>query len=273
MAEMAQRLIAFILIGAACWGLSLLFPMTEYGRQRIEFFDRWFLAVTLILAGAVDLVFGPLSQLLANDFYHWSQPARNYVANCSVPLQVALYLITTDFIGYWVHRFMHTEKVWRVHALHHSPRSLNWFSGMRGSPLHMILVLAPGTLTASLFLLASSRSAFIALLLIEIGSQHLTHSNLRLPFARQLEWLIVTPRMHFVHHHRDPEFGNSNFGFYFSIWDHLFGTYIDADDVPNKGTLGVREDYTKLSLFLGVKLVETLSGHAPDRNQAALGKR
>lgn len=256
MPEIAVRLIAFLLVGGAVWALSRRFPMPEYGPQKVEPFDRWFLLVALALAGLVDEVFGPLLSGLAHHVYQGAEAARVEVAGWSVTTQVIAYLIATDFLGYWAHRFMHTHALWRIHALHHSARSLNWFSGMRGSPLHMVVVLAPGALMASLFLLTENRVAFYTLLLIEMASQHLTHSNLRLPFARQLEWFVVTPRMHFVHHHREARFGNSNYGFYFSVWDHLFGTYIDADDVPNKGPLGLTEDYTKGSLFLGLQLRE-----------------
>ncbi len=254
MSYLAQRLLAFLLVGIAAWALAQWFPMAEYEPQRVEPFDRWFLALALALAGAVDLVFGPPLESLAHLLYAGFASARQQVAGWSVTQQVLVYLVTTDFLGYWAHRWMHSPALWRIHAFHHSARTLNWFSGMRGSPLHMVLILAPGALMASLFLLTASHTAFYILLAIEMSSQHLTHSNVRLPWSRQLEWLVVTPRMHFVHHHRDLAYGNSNYGFYFSVWDHLFGTYVDARDVPDKGHLGLHEDYTTPSLCLGLRL-------------------
>jgi sterol desaturase/sphingolipid hydroxylase (fatty acid hydroxylase superfamily) len=261
-ADIAQRLAAFLLVGALVWALSRRFPMADYGPQPVEVFDRWFLPVALALAGAVDLVFGPLLGAVAQGLQHLDAPLKQEVAGWSVTRQVLVYLVATDFLGYWAHRLMHAGPVWRVHAFHHSPRSLNWFSGMRGSPLHMILVLAPGALMAALFLLTESRVAFYAVVMVEMFSQHLTHSNVRLPFARQLEWLVVTPRMHFVHHHRDRAYGNSNYGFYFSIWDHLFGTYIDAASVIDKAALGLREHYTMGSLIAGVQPLEAPASEA-----------
>ena len=206
------------------------------------------------MAGAVDLGFGPLFDFLAGPLRTWSAPARHWVASWSVATQVVLYVVSTDFLGYWVHRWMHSTRLWRVRAFHHSPRTMNWLAGMRGSPIHMVLVIGPGAIMGAMLLLTESRSAFYVLMLIEMASQHFTHSNIRLPFARQLEWLLVTPRMHLVHHHRDPTFGNSNYGFYFAIWDHPFGTYTNALDVADQGHLGLREDYTMKSLVLGVRL-------------------
>lgn len=256
MPEELLRLLAFIVLGVAVWALARRFPMEEYGAQPVEPFDRWFLAVALALAGIVDAIFGPSLTALANYLYQWAAPARQAVKGWSVTEQVLVYLIATDFLGYWAHRLMHTSAVWRIHAMHHSARTLNWFSGMRGTPMDMVFILVPGALMAPLFLLTESHTAFFILLFIQMASEHLTHSNLRLPFVRQLEWFLVTPRMHFIHHHRDMAYGNSNYGFYFSIWDHLFGTYIDSDDVPDKGPLGLMENYTMKSLFLGIKLTE-----------------
>lgn len=260
MSELLVRLAAFVLVGVLSWGLARRFPMRDYGPQHVEPFDRWFLLIALLLAAVVDEVFGPLLASSVDQLYRWAGSARQHVAAWSVPAQVVAYLVTTDFLGYWAHRFMHGRRLWRIHALHHSSRSLNWFSGMRGSPLHMVLVLAPGAMMASMFLLTQNRWAFFTLLFIEMASQHFTHSNVRVPFARQLEWLIVTPRMHFVHHHREAAYGNANYGFYFSVWDHLFGTYIDADTVPRLGELGIMEDYTLDSMFWGIHLKERPQG-------------
>ncbi len=270
MPELPLRLLTFILIGVIVWALARRFPMEGYGPQKVEAFDRRFLMIALVMVAVVDQAFGSLSASLASGLYEWAAPARQYVAGWSITTQVIFCLLVSDFLGYWVHRLMHTEAFWRIHAFHHSAESLNWFSGMRSSPLHVVLILAPGALIAALFLLTESRWAFLILLLIDVFNQHLTHSNLRLPFVRQLEWLLVTPRMHFVHHRRDEACANSNYGFYFAIWDHIFGTYIDSADLPNKGLLGLSRTYTKKSMFLGLNLTETPPDGTPVGTQAKL---
>lgn len=259
MTELGLRLLAFIAVGLLAWWLARKWPMADYGPQQVHPFDRWYLLIALLLAAAVDEGLGPILAATAHHIDLWTGSAMQQVAGWSVPAQVAAYLVATDFLGYWAHRWMHGRALWRVHAMHHSSRTLNWFSGMRGSPLHMVLVLAPGAMMASVFLLNQSPTAFWGLLMVEMASQHFTHSNIRVPFAKQLEWVLVTPRMHFVHHHREARYGNSNYGFYFSVWDHLFGTYLDADAVPRLGDLGLMEDYTMGSLFWGLKLQERSS--------------
>jgi sterol desaturase/sphingolipid hydroxylase (fatty acid hydroxylase superfamily) len=42
---------------------------------------------------------------------------------------------------------------------------------------------------------------------------------------RPLRLIIITPALHLIHHSPDPVETNSNFGFSFSFWDRLFGTF------------------------------------------------
>jgi sterol desaturase/sphingolipid hydroxylase (fatty acid hydroxylase superfamily) len=40
-------------------------------------------------------------------------------------LQAVLILVLGDFIGYWMHRWFHGERLWRFHAVHHSSVDLD----------------------------------------------------------------------------------------------------------------------------------------------------
>ena len=66
------------------------------------------------------------------------------------------------------------------------------------------------------------------------------HSNVRLPIEteRWLGWLIVTPRLHGIHHSIVPEEQNSNWSSGLTIWDWLHGTL--KRNVPQDAiTIGV----------------------------------
>ncbi|HEU4731777.1 MAG TPA: sterol desaturase family protein, partial [Kofleriaceae bacterium] len=67
-----------------------------------------------------------------------------------------------------------------------------------------------------------------------------------------LEWLLVTPRYHHIHHSTDAALHDGNYGSLFTIWDRLFGTYIDPDTTQPKkfGTGESRRD--PVLLVLGV---------------------
>jgi hypothetical protein len=53
------------------------------------------------------------------------------------------------------------------------------------------------------------------------------HGNVALAerLDRRLRWVVVTPDMHRIHHSTRRVETNSNFGFSFSWWDRLCGTY------------------------------------------------
>jgi sterol desaturase/sphingolipid hydroxylase (fatty acid hydroxylase superfamily) len=70
------------------------------------------------------------------------------------------------------------------------------------------------------------------------GSAMFNHANFQLPLwlDRIVRMVFVTPDMHRVHHsviHRETD---SNYGFNLSVWDRMFGTYIDQ---PSKGHDGM----------------------------------
>ena len=82
----------------------------------------------------------------------------------------------------------------------------------------------------------------MAVLVFEIilsSSSLFEHANLRIPkpVDRALRSLIVTPDMHRIHHSVYRVEHDSNYGFNFSFWDRLFGSYTAT---PRDGQLGMR---------------------------------
>src|SRR4029078_3610831 len=53
--------------------------------------------------------------------------------------QVALYLVGTDLVLYWIHRAFHSSRLWRFHAVHHSTEDLEWVSSSRFLPVNLLL--------------------------------------------------------------------------------------------------------------------------------------
>jgi sterol desaturase/sphingolipid hydroxylase (fatty acid hydroxylase superfamily) len=55
------------------------------------------------------------------------------------------------------------------------------------------------------------------------------HANIQISdkVDKALSYLIVSPNMHKVHHHFELPYTDSNYGNIFSLWDRLFGTYME----------------------------------------------
>ncbi|MDQ3340813.1 MAG: sterol desaturase family protein [Myxococcota bacterium] len=143
------------------------------------------------------------------------------------PLAVVL-LDYTLWHWHWLnHR---VPLLWRFHAAHHADLDLDASTALRFHPGELVLSLP-------------FRAAQVALLGVALGPLlvwetlvalfvQFHHSNLRLPtrFERVLGGLIITPRIHGIHHSRRPRELHSNFGTLLSLWDRLHG--LRVVDVP-----------------------------------------
>jgi sterol desaturase/sphingolipid hydroxylase (fatty acid hydroxylase superfamily) len=67
-----------------------------------------------------------------------------------------------------------------------------------------------------------------------------------------LEWIIVTPRYHHIHHSDDPQFYMKNLGSLFTVWDRLFGTYVNPDRVARQLTFGTGSRDNPIRLISGI---------------------
>lgn len=114
-------------------------------------------------------------------------------------LKLALFYIIEDFGLYWVHRLMHTKQFWRTHKWHHYPTYIMyWLAGIRTSLPH--LVLFNFTFVAARPLLGGSPGWIFPLIAIEhLCRNNWMHMNVSWK-STWLEWLIVTPRYHQIHH-------------------------------------------------------------------------
>jgi len=138
---------------------------------------------------------------------------------------LALDLVLLDFLIYWWHRFNHEAPfLWRFHEVHHLDRFLDTTSAVRFHFGEVILsALARAGIIVVFAIPISSVLAFETLLL---AAAIFHHSNLAIPPAleRALARLIITPSIHWVHHHAVRRDTDSNYGTLFSFWDPMFGT-------------------------------------------------
>jgi sterol desaturase/sphingolipid hydroxylase (fatty acid hydroxylase superfamily) len=146
---------------------------------------------------------------------------------------LALDLLLLDFLIYWWHRANHRwHPLWRFHLVHHLDRILDSTSALR---FHFGEVLISAAVRAGAILLLGfpflSIVAFETLLLI---ATIFHHSNLRLPprLEAALANLVITPSIHWVHHHRRRMDTDSNYGTVFSFWDRLFASRSAARRSP-----------------------------------------
>jgi sterol desaturase/sphingolipid hydroxylase (fatty acid hydroxylase superfamily) len=166
-------------------------------------------------------------------------------------MRVLVSFVLLDYTLWFWHWINHRVPFfWRFHSVHHVDRDLDASTALR---FHF------GELGLSVL--------FRALQIIAIGADPLSvaiwqmllfvsilfhHSNTRLPLAleRVLVRIVVTPRMHGIHHSDYENETNTNWSSLLSVWDYLHGTIrldvpqqsvtigVPAFDDPKKVTLG-----------------------------------
>lgn len=159
------------------------------------------------------------------------------------PVKMVMAVVVADFIIYWIHRAQHrTDLLWRTHVWHHSAEYLYWFSGFRTSFLHSLIYNIP---QATVPMLIFNLSPIQTGLCYSVGLliQFWEHTNLKIDIG-PLQWLFISPEYHRVHHSVGQQC-RMNLGTTFSLWDRLFGTYVDPAKMPEGYPLGLGEPIEK----------------------------
>ena len=137
----------------------------------------------------------------------------------------ALGFLLMDLTFYYWHIANHKIPfLWRFHNVHHFDPDLDVSTGFRFHFGEIIMSVGFRALQVTLLGVSAWTFAFY-----EIAFQANTlfhHSNLRLPIRleRWLNLVLVTPRMHGIHHSQVRDETNSNYSVVFSWWDRIHRT-------------------------------------------------
>lgn len=192
-------------------------------------------------------------------------PARDWVAEQPVWLQVLAGTMLADLFFYFGHRLQHEVPwLWDFHAVHHSSEQLDWLAAFRVHPVDQVI--ERGTALIPLFALGFSMPAILIAGLIYQWQALVIHSNLRLP-AGPLKWLVATPAFHHWHHASEREGHNKNFAGQLPLWDIVFGTAYLPGTMPER--YGIAEpmsgNYLMQLLHPFLKLARRLRRRLPGR--------
>ncbi|HAA17036.1 MAG TPA: sterol desaturase [Cytophagales bacterium] len=139
--------------------------------------------------------------------------------------------IVIDFAGYWIHRLDHSVNFfWNEHHVHHSSEEFNLACALRQSISKFF------TFTALLYIPAAvvgvPHQVIAILAPLHLFAQFWYHTR-HIGKMGWLEYILITPSQHRVHHAINPEYLDKNLGQIFSWWDRMFGTFQEElDDVP-----------------------------------------
>ncbi len=153
-------------------------------------------------------------------------------------------ILILDLWIYGWHRLNHEWQVlWRFHEIHHLDEFLDASSALR---FHFGEVLLSSVVRAAvIFALGVPLTSVIVFETLLALMTMFHHSNVRLPAAieRPLSLIVVTPSIHWVHHHAIRADTDSNYSALLSVWDRVFGSRSSTVRTPDMpiGVEGLRD--------------------------------
>ena len=206
------------------------------------------LGLWLVVALASPFIVAPVTAFGANHLF-WERPL---VVGGAAALFLALDILLLDCWTYWVHRAYHRMPLmWRLHEVHHRDEFLDTTSAVRFHLGEVVLSAALRLIPISL--LAIPLTSVVVYETVLLASALFHHSNIRLPagLERALSRIIVTPSIHWVHHHAIRADTDSNYASFLSIWDRVFGSRSETRRTSDMkiGAEGV-EDLSFIGLLL-----------------------
>jgi sterol desaturase/sphingolipid hydroxylase (fatty acid hydroxylase superfamily) len=205
--------------------LFLLLVLFEkwYGWRKGNDTVRTMDMISSLSSGVTNSTKDVLGLSIAIISYSWMvENLTIYKVQSSWLLYVIAFL-ALDFAGYWVHRLAHTVNFfWNNHIVHHSSEEFNLACALRQSISVYFRIYAFLLIPAALFGVPQQVIAVVAPLhLFAQFWYHTQHINK----MGWLEYIIVTPAHHRVHHAINPEYLDKNYGQIFIFWDRMFGTF------------------------------------------------
>jgi alkylglycerol monooxygenase len=128
-----------------------------------------------------------------------------------------------DLAYYWKHRMGHELSIfWASHVAHHQSEDYNLGTALRQTSIdfYSFLFYLP------FFLLGFPAEILFSVVSLNLIYQFWVHTE-HIPKLGPIEWLFVTPSNHRVHHARNSDYVDKNYGGVFIVWDRFFGSFQD----------------------------------------------
>ena len=159
-------------------------------------------------------------------------------------LYTALLFIASDATRFGLHVAMHRiALLWRFHQVHHSAEVMTPVTLYRTHPVEGLLGAVRGVLVTGFVggafswltrgqavpaeVLGVNAVAFV----LNLAGSNLRHSHLWISFG-PLEWLLMSPAQHQLHHSLETSGHGVNYGSFLSLWDVLARTFQRATKRP-----------------------------------------
>ncbi|MDB5119130.1 MAG: fatty acid hydroxylase family protein [Sphingobacteriales bacterium] len=152
-----------------------------------------------------------------------------------------LLLLSTDLVWYWYHRLGHEVNIlWAAHIVHHQSEEFNYTVSAR---ITTIQALIRNVFWCLLPFVGFHPAMVMTTLILHGAYSFFTHTQL-IKNLGVMEYVLVTPSIHGVHHASNEKYLNKNYGDLFVFWDKLFGTFAKEEEQPVYGLTHQLKSYS-----------------------------
>jgi len=189
-------------------------PGYQPNRRELWLSVKW--SVLCLLGNAV--LTAPIHWAIANGYSQVYYDIGDYGWGWILS-SIVIMLVITETLIYWIHRALHSDRLWWVHETHHQFKETTPFTGVAFNPLDSFAQAVPHHLCVFLF----PMHANVYLLSVSVVTMWAVLIHDRVSFV-PFKWINYTAH-HTLHHW----YGDYNYGQYFTFWDRWCGTYKDPD--------------------------------------------
>ena len=177
---------------------------------------------------------------------HWVYDQRFFNVPVNIWTIVPLFILL-EFCYYVFHRSSHRIRwFWCAHVVHHSGEHMNLSTAMRQSMLYSLtgywLFFTP------LMLIGVSPEITLAMYAVDLAYQYFVHTESVRKLPAWYEYIFVTPSHHRVHHGRNAQYIDKNYGGVLIVFDRLFGTFAAEEEKVEYGIVRQVHSYNILTL-------------------------
>tara|TARA_B100000575_G_scaffold7299_1_gene5417 strand:- start:11125 stop:12366 length:1242 start_codon:yes stop_codon:yes gene_type:complete len=202
-----------------------------YGLTKKKYYYNFMDTLSSLSSGITNL----LKDLLGIGIIIISYPfIKKSISIIELNESILLYIVAficLDFASYWNHRLNHSINFfWNQHVIHHSSQEFNLACALRQSISNLLGYGAIFLIPAAFFGVPQKVISLLAPL--HLFGQFWYHTK-HIGKLGLLEYILVTPSQHRVHHAINKEYIDKNLSAIFCVWDRLFGTFQEElENVP-----------------------------------------
>ena len=214
-----------------------------------------------------------------------------------ITLFTIFHFVLEDFSKFIVHRFMHKWPIlWALHKVHHSATCLTPMTVFRTHPIEGVLFTLRGAFTQAISIsvfvfffgsnvdIATILGANIFIFAFNIAGANLRHSHIDISYWKWVEFIIISPAQHQLHHSVLQQHHDKNFGVALALWDWLFGSLHHSEKISQL-TLGIdinqKDETHSLTslyfdplqeiLFITIKRIKRLKSTLKSKKHISIG--